>query len=126
MPAGTTLAGFPNLADPLFRFIIHPSSNERIDQVFQYIPNSFTLTSMKVVSKRPLSTTAILIDFNINNPNPSNYPQHYFEILFRDIDVSSLSAIYQIPGAKVPCTLSSLFIPVTGRTQLPLCTVQLQ
>lgn len=126
MPAGTTQTGFANVADPLFKFIIHPSPNERIDQVYQYIPNSFTLISIKIVSKRPLSTTAILIDFNINNPNPSNYPQHYFEILFRDIDVSSLKAIYQIPGTKVPCTLSALFLPVTGRTQLPLCNVQLQ
>lgn len=126
MPAGSTQTGFPNLADQLFRFIIHPSPNERIDQVYQYIANSFTLTSIKVVSKRPLSTTAILIDFNINNANPSNYPQHYFEILFRDIDVSSLKAIYQLPGTKVSCTLSALFLPVAGRTQKPLCNVHLQ
>lgn len=123
MPAGTTVSGFANLVDSLFRVIAHPLPSERIDQLYLYTPASFTLTSIQVVTKRPLSPTALLIDFSINFNSPTTYPAHYLEIVFRDLDMTSIRSPYNTPGSQVPCTLSSLFLALT-RTQSPLCIVQ--
>jgi hypothetical protein len=77
-PAGTTQSGFTNAADTSFKFMAHPSSSERIDQLFRYFPNSFTLVSMKIVTKRPLSPTALLLEFDVNFNSTRKYPNHYF------------------------------------------------
>lgn len=123
-PSGTTQSGFANSPDSIFTIIAHPSSSERIDQLYQYYPGSFTLVSMQVVTKRPLSSTALLLQFNINFNSPLTYPRHYFEVVFRDLDMSSIKSAYKTPGSKVPCTLSSLFVAVAGKKQSPFCIVQ--
>lgn len=109
-PAGTTQSGFANAPDSIFSIIVHPASSERIDQLYQYYPGSFTLVSMKIVTKRPLSPTALLLEFNVNFNSPLTYPSHYFEVIFRDMDMNSIKTTYQTPGSKVPCTLSALFV----------------
>jgi hypothetical protein len=123
MPAGTTQTGFANSADTLFKVIAHPLPSERIDQQYLYVPSSFTLDSIQIVTKRPLSPTALLIKFEINFNSPLTYPSHYFEIVFRDLDMTSIRSPYNTPGSTVPCTLSSLFVAL-ARTQSPLCIIQ--
>ena len=76
-PAATTQSGFANAVDSMFKIIAHPISSERIDQLFKYLPGSFTLVSMKVVTKRPLSPTALQIEFNISFSSNRTYPNHY-------------------------------------------------
>lgn len=40
------------------------------------------------------------------------------------MDISAIQIPYNIAGAYVPCTLSSLFVKITGKTQSPHCIVQ--
>lgn len=52
-----------------------------------------------------------------------NYPEHYLEIILKDLDLSCLHPQYQKPGSTIPCTLSSLMTGVTGRSQPVHCIV---
>jgi hypothetical protein len=57
---------------------------------------------------------------------PSNllFPNHYLEIIFRDLNINSIRIPNSNPGSSVPCTLSSLFLGIPARNQNePQCIV---
>lgn len=92
-----------------------PNSCEYIGKFEQYAKNMFDLASILIVSKRPLVSTGIMFKFSINFSSLYNYPQHYLEIVLKDLDLSAIQIAYRTPGATIPCTLSSNFLLVASR-----------
>lgn len=124
MPTGTILpqTGFDNIADDEFRILTIPDSSEYIGPWELYYGHGFELNSIYLVTERPSVDTALQIKFKMNFESLVSYPEHYFEIHFRDLNMDAIKPAYKFLGGKVPCTLSAEFV-TAGRTNDPFCVV---
>ena len=124
-PGGATASGFSNVNQFFFRVITHFDSSQHIDQLYKYTKDIFTLQKVLVVTKRPLQPTALLIETYINITSTMEYPKHYLQIIFKDIDINSIRSIYRPSattyGSEIPCTFNYLIIPVSTRKLQPRC-----
>jgi hypothetical protein len=123
MPVTATSTGFTNALDLQYKFISWPNSNEYIGSLYNYIINQITFTSMYVVTTRPQTPTAIQLMFTLASGSALIFPNHYFEVVFKDLTLDAIVPPYNILGETIPCTLSSAFSVTASRISTPNCIV---
>lgn len=126
MPTGNLATlpqtGFTNsVTDTDFRLLAFPGGSGHTGQWLQYTGNVISLTSMYLVTTRPITTNALQLHFSLGFTSSLVYPSHYLEIYFQDLDMASIKAPYNQLGGKVPCTLTG-FVSA-GRANTPRCVI---
>lgn len=123
MPVTATSTGFANALDLQYKFIAWPNSNEYIGSLYTYLINQITFTSMYIVTTRPQTPTAIQLMFTLTSGSALIFPNHYFEVVLKDLTLGAIVPPYNVLGETIPCTLSSAFSVTASRISTPNCIV---
>ena len=58
-----------------------------------------------------------MVVFDVHFSSNMQYPEHQLEVVLRNVDFNAVPDKYRVPGNKVPCTLSLLFLNIGTRSR---------
>lgn len=99
MPVANTMTGFPNVYDSLAKLSIFPptTAGHNFD-IKLWTKNAFNLNSLWIVTTRPLEPNAIQFTFSSTFAAANDFPNHYIEIIFNNLDLNAVVAPYNQVG----------------------------
>lgn len=121
-----TQSGYQQLNFDFVNFIAYNNINspgvisQQVNRVYNYEGSYYIgLQHIYVLCTQPV-LTSIYLSININFTSNYNFPSHYLEVTFYDLQITAFVG-YSI-GGIIPCQLSSNFLSITNR-QAPQCRV---